>query len=55
MELTSEEKKLIVSMLQRHLSEVKAAESLPKDYVAELGIEINYDVFVTNIIKKLSQ
>jgi hypothetical protein len=54
MDLTSQEKKLIVSLIKKHLDEVKKNEELPKDYVAELGIELKYDEFLSNIIKKLN-
>jgi hypothetical protein len=54
MELTSKEKKLIVVLLKKNLDEVKKNEKLPNEYFADLGTEIKYDQFLTNIIKKLS-
>lgn len=53
MNLTNDEKKLIISILKTHLDQVKKNEKLPSDYAVELAIEAKYEDFLDNIIKKL--
>jgi hypothetical protein len=53
MNLTSDEKKLIVSILDTHLSEVQKNEELADQQAAMLGAEVNYEKFLKDIIRKI--
>ncbi len=53
MDLTKKEKEVIVSILQKQLEEVEAAEGMPEDYVVWEAAEIEYGEFLKNLIKKL--
>lgn len=53
-ELTKNEKELIVSILEKHLEEVKKTEKLVNQDLLEFAAEVEYDKFLETIIKKLS-
>ena len=54
MDLTKQEKEVIVSILKKQLELVEQNEGLPEDYVAWEAAEIKYSEFLENLIKKLS-
>tara|TARA_Y100000310_G_scaffold293782_1_gene323630 strand:+ start:2066 stop:2230 length:165 start_codon:yes stop_codon:yes gene_type:complete len=54
MELTNEEKQLILGILKQHLEEVDNNEKLPDQSLAMLSAEVKYSDFIQNIINKLS-
>ncbi len=53
MELSKDEKKVIVIALKQHLEEVKNAETFSNQDIKWFAGEKRYDDFVNNIIKKL--
>lgn len=54
MELTSEEKRYLIDMIDKHLNEVKETEKLPNQSAGFLGAEVNYEDFVEKLKKKLA-
>ena len=54
MELTADEKKVIVSILKKNLEEVTENEERGTPYLLEFSKEVNYSDFLSDLIKKLS-
>ncbi len=53
MELSEDEKKIIVVALKKHLEEVEKTEKFPNQDFRMFAGEIKYVDFVNNLIKKL--
>ncbi|MFP4111497.1 MAG: hypothetical protein ACLFUO_00715 [Candidatus Woesearchaeota archaeon] len=53
-ELTKNEKELIVSILNKHLEEIRENENLLNQNLEQFAAEVKYENFVEKIINKLS-
>ena len=53
MDLTKDEKKLIVDLLDIHLKELKDLEKLPGQEAKSIGAEVKYEDMIKGIMKKL--
>lgn len=53
MEFTKDEKEVLKNLINKQLKEIEQAEALPDQSFDSLGTEIKYDIFLSNILKKL--
>jgi len=53
MDLTSQEKEVIVSILKKHIAEVENTEHMANQMAAEFAGEVKYDEFLKGIITKM--
>lgn len=53
MEFTKEEKEVLRDLVEKHLVELKDNESMIDQTIEVLGTEMEYDEFLTKLLKKL--